>query len=110
MAAQPGVRLLWGPKGFRMKRVGSFVGDWWRLVIPYFKSEERWIAITLLIGAIGLTFATVGLEVLYNDWNRRFYDALQNKNEPVFWAEIKFFTVIAFGFIAAAVARSIVSP
>ena len=42
-----------------MKRVGSFVGDWWRLVIPYFKSEERWIAITLLICAIGLTFGAV---------------------------------------------------
>ena len=68
-----------------MKRVGSFIGDWWRLVVPYFKSEERWIAIPLLIGAISLTFAAVGLEVLFNDWNRRFYDSLQNNQEAVFW-------------------------
>ena len=39
------------PKGLLMKKVGSFIGDWWRLVVPYFKSEERWIAIPLLIGA-----------------------------------------------------------
>lgn len=93
-----------------MKTVGSFIGDWWRLVVPYFRSEERWIAITLLIGAISLTFVAVGLEVLFNDWNRRFYDSLQNKDEAAFWREITIFTVLAFGFIAAGVARAIVSP
>ena len=54
-----------------MKRVGSFVGDWWRLVIPYFKSEDWPFAVPLLIGAVALTFSGVGLEVLFNDWNRR---------------------------------------
>ena len=93
-----------------MKRVGSFVGDWWRLVVPYFKSEERWIAITLLVGAIGLTFVAVGLEVLFNDWNRRFYDSLQNKDQAAFWREITIFSLLAAGFIAAGVARAIVSP
>ena len=93
-----------------MKRVGSFIGDWWRLVVPYFKSEERWIAIPLLVGAISLTFAAVGLEVLFNDWNRRFYDSLQNKQEAVFWREITVFSVLAAGFIAVGVSRAIVSP
>ena len=46
-----------------MKRVGSFVGDWWRLVVPYFKSEERWIAISLLVGAIVLTLSSVAVNV-----------------------------------------------
>lgn len=93
-----------------MKQVGSFMGDWWRLVTPYFKSEERWIAITLLVGAISLTFVAVGLEVLFNDWNRRFYDSLQNKDEAAFWREITIFSLLAAGFIAAGVARAIVSP
>jgi putative ATP-binding cassette transporter len=93
-----------------MKRVGSFVGDWWRLVVPYFKSEERWIAITLLIGAIGLTFGAVGFEVLFNDWNRRFYDSIQNKDEATFWREIIVFSGLAAGFIIIYVSRSIVSP
>ncbi|MBS0223441.1 MAG: ABC transporter ATP-binding protein/permease [Proteobacteria bacterium] len=93
-----------------MKRVGSFVGDWWRLVIPYFKSEEWPIAALLLAGAITLTFAGVGVEVLFNDWNRRFYDSIQNKNEAVFWKEIIFFSWLAALYIMVFVARAIVSP
>ena len=93
-----------------MKRVGSFVGDWWRLVVPYFKSEEWPIALTLLIGAIALTFGSVGLEVLFNDWNRRFYDSIQNKDEATFWREIITFSWLAALFIAVFVARAIVSP
>jgi len=93
-----------------MKRVGSFVGDWWRLVIPYFKSEEWPIALALLIGAIALTFTGVGLEVLFNDWNRRFYDSIQNKDEAVFWREIIVFSWLAAFFILNYVARAIVSP
>jgi len=93
-----------------MKRVGSFLGDWWRLVIPYFKSEDWPFAIPLLLGAIALTFTGVGLEVLFNDWNRRFYDSLQNKNEAVFWQEIIVFSWLAAFFIINFVARAVVSP
>src|SRR4029077_8014422 len=93
-----------------MKRVGSFIGDWWRLVVPYFNAEWRWIATPLLIGAISLTSAAVGLEVLFNDWNRRFYDSLQNKNEAVFWREIIVFSWLAAFFIVNYVARAVVSP
>ena len=75
-----------------MKRVGSFLGDWWQLVVPYFKSEDWRYAIPLLIGAIALTFTGVGLEVLFNDWNRRFYDSIQNKDEATFWREITVFS------------------
>src|SRR5258708_7732916 len=93
-----------------MKRTGSFIADWWRLVVPYFKSDDwRW-AIPLMIGAIALTFTGVGLEVLFNEWNRRFYDSLQNKNEVVFWEEIVVFSWLAALFIMNAVARGIVSP
>src|SRR5476651_909908 len=93
-----------------MKRVGSFLGDWWRLVVPYFRSEEWPYAIPLLVGAIALTFSGVGLEVLFNEWNRRFYDSLQNKNETIFWQEIVVFSWLAALFIMNAVARGIVSP
>jgi putative ATP-binding cassette transporter len=93
-----------------MNKVGSFVGDWWRLVVPYFKSEEWPIAIALLIGAIALTFGGVGLEVLFNEWNRRFYDSIQNKDEATFWTEIITFSWLAALYIAVFVARAIVSP
>src|SRR5476651_834944 len=93
-----------------MKRVGSFLGDWWSLVNPYFRSDDWPYAIPLLVGAIALTFTGVGLEVLFNEWNRRFYDSLQNKSEAVFWQEIIVFCWLAALFILNAAARSIVSP
>lgn len=93
-----------------MKRAGSFIADWWRLVIPYFRSEEWPIAILLLIGAIALTFIMVGFDKAFNSWNQRFYDALQNKNQQVFWEEIIFFCELAAAYIVLAVARSVVSP
>ena len=93
-----------------MKKVGSFLGDWWRLVNPYFRSEEWPYAIPLLIGAIALTLGSVGLEVLFNEWSRRFYDALEKKDEAAFWREILTFSWLAALFITAAVTRYIVSP
>ena len=93
-----------------MQKVGSFLVDWWRLVVPYFKSEDWRYAVPLLIGAIALTFTGVGLEVLFNDWNRRFYDSLQNKDEATFWREITVFSVLAAFFILNFVARAVVSP
>jgi putative ATP-binding cassette transporter len=93
-----------------MQRVGSFLGDWWRLVIPYFKSEDWPYAIPLLLGAIALTFTGVGLEKLFNDWYGRFYDALQNKDEPTFWREIITFSWLAALFIVNGVTRAVVSP
>ena len=41
----------------------------------------------------------VYLAVLFNDWNKLFYDALQDKNEAVFWAQLGRFTWLAFTFI-----------
>jgi putative ATP-binding cassette transporter len=93
-----------------MKSVSSYLGDWWRLVIPYFRSEERWIAIVLLVGAIGLTLASVTVNVAFSEWNRRFYDSLQNKDEAAFWLEMGNFGWIAALAIAFGVARGLVSP
>ena len=93
-----------------MKKVGSFLGDWWRIATPYFRSEEWPIAMILLVCAIALTFGAVGLEVLFNEWNRRFYDSLQNKDEAGFWKEILTFSWLAALFITVYVARAVVSP
>jgi vitamin B12/bleomycin/antimicrobial peptide transport system ATP-binding/permease protein len=47
----------------------------------------------------------VYMSVLFNDWNKLFYDALQNKDATVFWAQLGRFTYLAFGFIIIAVYR-----
>jgi len=93
-----------------MKSVSSYFVDWWRLVVPYFRSEERWIAIALLVGAIVLTLASVTVNVAFSEWNRRFYDSLQNKDEAAFWVEMVNFGWIAALAIAFGVARGLVSP
>ena len=93
-----------------MNRVGSFLGDWWRLVVPYFKSEERWIAISLLIAAVVLTLSGVAVNVAYNEWSRRFFDTFQNKDEPGFWLEMINFSWIAGLTIAFSIARGLASP
>ena len=93
-----------------MKSVSSYLVDWWRLVVPYFRSEERWIASALLVGAIVLTLASVTVNVAFSEWNRRFYDSLQNKDEAAFWIEMVNFGWIAALAIAFGVARGLVSP
>ncbi|SDP92145.1 putative ATP-binding cassette transporter [Rhodoferax sp. OV413] len=75
----------------------------WQLSIPYFKSEEKWKARAMLAAIVALNLLGVYLLVLLNEWNQVFYDALQNKNQPVFWQQLGRFTYIAFALIILAV-------
>ncbi len=75
------------------------------LALPYFNSEEKWKARGLLAAIIALNLAGVYMLVLLNEWNRVFYDALQNKDQVTFWRELGRFTYLAFGFIIIAVYR-----
>ncbi|MDQ7743552.1 ABC transporter ATP-binding protein/permease [Hydrogenophaga pseudoflava] len=75
------------------------------LAVPYFNSEEKWKARGLLAAIIALNLAAVYMLVLLNEWNRVFYDALQNKDQVTFWRELGRFTYLAFGFIIIAVYR-----
>ena len=75
----------------------------WALSLPYFKSEEKWKARALLAAIVILNLGAVYMLVLINDWNRVFYDALQNKQADVFWTQLGRFTYLAFGFIIIAV-------
>ena len=77
----------------------------WTLSLPYFQSEDKWKARGFLVAIVALNLAAVYMLVLLNDWNRLFYDALQNKDEAVFWRELGRFTYLAFAFILIAVYR-----
>jgi putative ATP-binding cassette transporter len=77
----------------------------WALVLPYFRSEDKWKARGMLAAIILLNLAAVYMLVLLNDWNRVFYDALQNKDQPVFWQQLGRFTYLAFAYIIIAVYR-----
>lgn len=89
----------------KLKSVRQFAGKVGRLALPYFSSEEKWKARALLAAIVALNLAAVYMLVLLNEWNRGFYDALQNKDQPVFWRELGRFTYLAFAFIVIAVYR-----
>lgn len=75
----------------------------WALAKPYFQSEDKWKARGLLLAIVLLNLGTVFMAVQFNDWYRVFYDALQNKDQPVFWQQLGRFTYLAFGAIIIAV-------
>lgn len=87
----------------RLNRFKIFSKQAWGLTLPYFRSEERWKAAVLLASIIALNLAAVYMLVMLNNWNRLFYDSLQNKNEAVFWTQLVRFIYLAFIFIVIAV-------
>jgi putative ATP-binding cassette transporter len=75
----------------------------WALTTPFFSSEEKWKARALLAAIVLLNLGAVYMLVQINEWNRVFYDALENRDQPVFWAQLLRFTWLAFGYIIIAV-------
>ena len=80
-----------------------FVAQAWALTRPYFHSDQKWKARGLLLAIVALNLGLVYMAVLFNEWNRLFYDALQVKDATVFWAQLGRFTYLAFAFIVIAV-------
>jgi putative ATP-binding cassette transporter len=72
----------------------------WRIAVPYFRSEDKWAGRGLLAAVIVIELAVVGLTVLFNRWNRDFYNALQERNLDAFTYQIGYFSVLATIWIA----------
>jgi putative ATP-binding cassette transporter len=89
----------------RLAAAHGFVAKLWKLTAPYFWSEERWSARALLAIVIGSGVLLVYLAMLLNEWNARFFNALEDKNVDAFWAELRYFVVLALVFIVVAVYR-----
>lgn len=81
----------------------KFLRDTWRLIKPYWTSEERVTAWFLLGAVIALTLAMVYMNVQFNYWNNDFYNALQEKEKASFWRLMGRFTMLATIYIAMAV-------
>ena len=90
----------------KLARFGNFLRQVWHLSAPYFRSsDERWKARGLLAAIVALNLGAVYMLVQINEWNRVFFDALQNKNQDVFWTQLGRFTYLAMIFIVIAVYR-----
>jgi vitamin B12/bleomycin/antimicrobial peptide transport system ATP-binding/permease protein len=75
----------------------------WRIAVPYFRSEDKWAGRGLLAAVIAIELALVGIDVLINQWQNRFFNALQERNWDSFVREIGIFTILAFCAIGLAV-------
>jgi vitamin B12/bleomycin/antimicrobial peptide transport system ATP-binding/permease protein len=75
----------------------------WRIAIPYFRSEDAWPGRLLLAAVISIELANVGIAVMLNQWNNRFYNALQDRNWDNFVTELLIFCVLAAIYIVLAV-------
>ncbi len=105
----------------RISNAGRFLSKLWLLARPYWfaadwqvirigpwsmRLRERWIARTTLITIIAFSVFAVYVVKLLNDWNARFYNALQDKNEAVFWHELNYWTALVAVYIVVAVYRA----
>jgi putative ATP-binding cassette transporter len=69
-----------------MRRVGSFLADAWALARPYWTSGERGRGFLLLGTVVALNLSLVGMTVLLSYWQRAFFNTLETRDAPTFWA------------------------
>jgi putative ATP-binding cassette transporter len=77
----------------------------WRLIYPYWLSDNWKKAWALLIAIVGLNLGLVYISVLINGWYNSFYNSLQQKNFADFKSLILEFCYLAGIYIVGAVYR-----
>ena len=86
-----------------MNNIRSTLATVWRIAAPYFRSDDKWAGRALLASVITIELALVGLDVLLNKWQNRFFSALQEKDWDSFVREIGIFCMLAAAFVVLGV-------
>lgn len=86
-----------------MNNIRSTLATVWRIAVPYFRSEDKWAGRGLLAAVITIQLALVAIDVILNQWQNRFFNALQDYNWDVFVREIGVFCIIVTCYVALAV-------
>ena len=86
-----------------LEKTRDFIAAVVDLARPYWSSEERWAARGLLAIIVAMNLGLVYVNVLFSNWNNRFYDALQQLDFKRFSHELGYFCVLAAAFIVIAV-------
>ncbi|MBX8599369.1 ABC transporter ATP-binding protein/permease [Pseudomonas cichorii] len=84
---------------------GTFLPRVWKLITPYWRSEDRRMAWLLLAAVVGLSLFSVEISVQINSWYRDFYNALEKKDLASFTHLTLYFCAIAALAILVAVYR-----
>lgn len=88
-----------------MKAVARGLATFLQMALPYFRSEDRWIARGLLVGILCAELALVAILVAVNEWNRRFFNALEARDWNAATTELAVFCVIALSAVVAGMAQ-----
>src|SRR5438094_392053 len=91
------------PEGPAVGRLRQTLPDAWKMIRPYWFSEDRWPARGLLLVVVALTLGMVYLSVLLNQWNNDFFSALQAKNSVMFREQLVRVSWLVGVFIVLAV-------
>ena len=98
--SRPPVDAAADPAVGRLRRT---LPDAWRIIRPYWVSEDRWPGLGLLLVIVALTLGMVYLSVLLNRWNNDFFSALQEKNSRMFRRQLAQVAWLVGTFIVLAV-------
>ncbi|HEY0792528.1 MAG TPA: ABC transporter ATP-binding protein/permease [Chthoniobacterales bacterium] len=79
------------------------IGEVWRLTKPYWTSEEKGWAWSLLLAVIGLNLASVYISVRINQWNKAFYGAFQDFSSTELLRQSGVFCILVVCAISVAV-------
>jgi len=86
-----------------VKNIRATLATVWRIASPYFRSEDKWAGCGLLAAVIALELSSVAVDVLINQWQNRFFNAIQDKDWDRFVWEIGVFCVIVTPAVVLAI-------
>ena len=77
----------------------GFLRKLWKLIRIYWASKEKWPARGLLAVTVSLNLGHIYVLVLLNEWNKQFYNSLQERNSTEFFSLLVNFSVLVAIFI-----------
>ena len=87
------------------KTESRFFKTFFKLIKPYWTSEEKWVSGGLLAIVVSLTLGSVYLTVILSNWSNQFYTAIQAFDRAEFWHLLLKFSWIAVIYIVTAMYR-----
>src|SRR5690606_20025599 len=85
-----GAATVWG-----LMRFTHWGRQFRRLSAGYFSPRRSWKPLAGVALILLLTLAAVRLDVLFSNWYNTMYSALQELDEPGFWAAMLLFSLLA---------------
>ena len=94
-----------GPVSAGDRRSKLRLAETWKLLKPYWVSKEGRAGLALLALVVALNLALVAANVWFTNWNRVFYNALENRDFDAFKHQLLLFCMIAAVFIIIAILK-----